>query len=62
MDEPHPGASPGALEEAVMQETKRVAEEANRMGQEALEQARRIGDELQQAAVGGFETAGGSFE
>ena len=44
-----------------MQETKRVAEEANRMGQEAQEQARRIGDELQQAAVGGFETAGRSL-
>ena len=47
-------------EEAVMQETKRMAEEANRVGQEAQEQAQKMGC-VQQAAVGGFETAGRSL-
>ena len=42
-----------------MQETKRMAEEANR--QEAQEQAKKMGHEFQQAAVGGFETAGRSL-
>ena len=44
-----------------MQETKRMAQEANRMGQEAQEQAQKMGHEFQQAAVGGFETAGRSL-
>jgi hypothetical protein len=44
-----------------MQETKRMAEEANRMGQEAQERVQRMGHEFQQAAVGGFETAGRSL-
>ena len=44
-----------------MQETKRMAEDANRMGQEAQERAQRMGHEFQQAAVGGFETAGRSL-
>ena len=37
-----------------MPETKRMAEEANRMGQEAQEQAKRIGQEFQRAAEGDF--------
>ena len=44
-----------------MQETKRIAEEANRMGQEAQERAQRMGQEFQQAAVGGFETVARSM-
>ena len=44
-----------------MQETKRMAEDANRMGQEAQERAPRMGQEFPQAAMGGFETAGRSL-
>jgi DNA anti-recombination protein RmuC len=44
-----------------MPETKRVAEEANRMGQEAQEQAKRVGQEFQRAAERGFEAASRSF-
>jgi hypothetical protein len=40
-----------------MPETKRVAEEASRMGQQAQEQARRVGQEFQTAAEGGLEAA-----
>ena len=40
-----------------MPETRRMAEEANRMGQEAQEQARRVGQEFQKAAEGGLEAA-----
>jgi hypothetical protein len=48
-------------EEVVMPEDKRMAEEANRIGQEAQERARRVGHEFQKAAVGGFEAASRSF-
>ena len=48
-------------EEVVMPETRRMAEEANRIGQEAQERARRVGHEFQKAAVGGFEAASRSF-
>ena len=44
-----------------MPETKRVAEEANRMGQEAQEQAKRVGQEFQRAAERGVEAASRSF-
>jgi hypothetical protein len=40
-----------------MPETKRVAEEASRMGQQAQEQAMRVGQEFQAAAEGGLEAA-----
>jgi hypothetical protein len=48
-------------EEVVMPEDKRMAEEANRIGQEAQERAQRVGHEFQKAAVGGFEAASRSF-
>jgi hypothetical protein len=38
-----------------------MAEEANRLGQDAQQQARRVGQEFQDAAQGGFEAASGSF-
>jgi phasin family protein len=44
-----------------MPETKRLAEEANRMGQAAQEQANRVGQEFQKAAESGFEAASRSF-
>jgi hypothetical protein len=44
-----------------MQETKKMAEEANRMGQEAQERAQRVGREFQNAAGQGFEAAGRSL-
>jgi hypothetical protein len=44
-----------------MPETRRMAEEANRMGQEAQEQANRVGQEFQRAAERGFEAASRSF-
>ena len=44
-----------------MPETRRMAEEANRLGQDAQQQARRVGQEFQDAAQGGFEAASGSF-
>jgi hypothetical protein len=44
-----------------MQETKKMAEEANRMGQEAQERAQRVGREFQNAAGHGFEAAGRSL-
>jgi hypothetical protein len=44
-----------------MPETRRMAEEANRMGQEAQEQARRVGQEFQKAAEGGLEAASRSL-
>jgi hypothetical protein len=40
-----------------MPEIKRMAEQANRMGQQAQEQAVRVGEELQTAAEGGLEAA-----
>ena len=45
-----------------MPETKRMAEEANRMGQEAQERAQRVGHEFQKAAEGGFEAASRSIQ
>jgi hypothetical protein len=44
-----------------MQETKRMADEAKRMGEEAQEQAGRMGQEFQKAAERGLEAAGQSF-
>ena len=44
-----------------MPETKRMAEEANRMGQESQEQAKRIGQEFQRGTERGFEAASRSF-
>jgi hypothetical protein len=44
-----------------MSETKRMADEANRMGQQAQEGAQRAGREFQKAAEGGFEAASRSF-
>ena len=44
-----------------MPETRKMAQEANRMGQEAQEQAKRVGQELQKAAEGGFEAASRSL-
>ena len=44
-----------------MPETRRMAQEANRMGQEAQEQAKRVGQEFQKAAEGGFEAASRSL-
>jgi hypothetical protein len=40
-----------------MQETKRMADEAKRMGQETQERARRVGQELHSTAESGFEAA-----
>jgi hypothetical protein len=44
-----------------MPETKRMAEQAERIGEEAQEQAKRVGQEFQRAAEGGFEAASRSF-
>jgi hypothetical protein len=44
-----------------MQETKRMADEAKRMGEEAQEQAGRMGQEFQRAAERGLEAASQSF-
>jgi hypothetical protein len=44
-----------------MPEAKSMAEEANRMGQEAQERAQRVGHEFQKAAEGGFEAASRSL-
>ena len=44
-----------------MAETKRMADEANRMGQQAQEGAQRAGREFQKATEGGFEVASRSF-
>jgi hypothetical protein len=44
-----------------MPKTKRMAQEANRIGQEAQERAQRVGHEYQKAAESGFETASRSF-
>ena len=44
-----------------MPETRKMAQEANRMGQEAQEQAKRVGQEFQKAAEGGFEAASRSL-
>jgi hypothetical protein len=44
-------------EEVVMPETRKMAEEANKMSREAQEQARRVGHEVQDAAQSGFEAA-----
>jgi hypothetical protein len=48
-------------EEVVMAEAKRMAEEANRIGQEAQDRAQRMGHEYQKAAGSGFEAAGRSL-
>ena len=44
-----------------MAETRRMAHEANRFGEEVQEGAQRFGREYQKAAETGFETAGRSF-
>ena len=44
-----------------MPETKRMAEEAARMAQEAQEQAKTVGQEYQSAVECGFEAASRSF-
>jgi len=44
-----------------MTETRRMAEEAKRMGQDYQEHARNMGQEFQRAAENGFEVANRSF-
>ena len=44
-----------------MQDTKRIADEANRMGKEMQQRTERMGREYQQAAASGMETASRSF-
>ncbi len=44
-----------------MQETKRMTEEAKRMGQETQERAKRVGEQSHEALRGGFEAASQSF-
>ena len=44
-----------------MQETKRMAEQANRMGEEIQERTQRMGREYQKAVESGFEAASQSF-
>jgi hypothetical protein len=44
-----------------MQETKRMADQANRMGEDALEQAGRVGQEFQRASERSLEAASQSF-
>ena len=44
-----------------MPETKRMAEEANRMGEEVRDRALRVGHEFRKAAEGGFEAASRSL-
>jgi hypothetical protein len=48
-------------EEVVMSETKRMAEEANRIGEEVQERTQRMGREHQNAVERGFETASRSL-
>src|SRR5262249_48309972 len=48
-------------EEVVMAETRRMAHEATRFGEEVQEGAQRFGREYQKAAETGFETASRSF-
>jgi phasin family protein len=48
-------------EEVVMAETRRMAEEAKRFGEEVQEGAQRFGREYQRAAETGFEAASRSF-
>jgi len=48
-------------EGAVMRETERMAEEANRLGEEVQEQSQKMGREYQRAVESGFETASRSF-
>jgi hypothetical protein len=40
-----------------MADTKRMAEEAKRLGQQAQQQGRKVGNEFQELAQGGFEAA-----
>ena len=44
-----------------MQDTKRIADEANRMGEEMQQGTERMGRQYQQAAASGMETASRSF-
>ena len=44
-----------------MRETERMAEEANRFGEEVHEQTQKMGREYQRAVESGFETASRSF-
>jgi phage-related protein len=44
-----------------MSETKRTANEANRMGEEMQERTQRMGREYQQAAASGMEAVSRSF-
>src|SRR5262245_2904148 len=44
-----------------MVETRRMAEEANRFGEEVQEQTQKMGREYQRAVESGFETASRSF-
>ena len=44
-----------------MQDTKRIADEADRLGEEMQERTQRMGREYQQAAASGMETASRSF-
>jgi hypothetical protein len=48
-------------EEVVMAETRRMADEAERFGEEVQEGAQRFGREYQRAAETGFEAASRSF-
>jgi phasin family protein len=48
-------------EEVVMAETRRMAEEAKRFGEEAQERTQEMGREYQRAVESGFETASRSF-
>jgi len=48
-------------EEVVMAETRRMADEAKRFGEEVQEGAQRFGREYQKAAETGFEAASTSF-
>ena len=44
-----------------MAETRKMAEEANRLGEEVREQTQKMGREYQRAVESGFETASRSF-
>jgi phasin family protein len=44
-----------------MSDAKRMADEANRMGEEVRDRAQRVGHEFQKAAEGGFEAASRSL-
>ena len=50
-----------AEEELSMQETKRMADEAKRMGQEAQEHAKKVGEQSQETLQTGFEAASQSL-